>query len=337
MRKLVVLASMALIAQPVSTFAQGQGGGNKGEGGGQAQAGSNADAPAKRGNSGASKQAEPAKPANTNRSAQASDQNRGKEQGQRASSAPSQGQGQSQSQRAEQQRGAKGDVTLRSPVQATIQGNSGNDFRIRTIQAGRYTWRDPGFVGCPPGLAKKDNGCLPPGQARKLSGREDSVLRWFRYSNWYGANRGDDWRYGGGYAYRVDPRSNLIQSVLPLLGGALFGGNSWPQSYSNYQVSPYQDRYYRTGDSFDYRYADGAVFAVDPDTQTIRSIAGLLTGDSWSVGSRMPQGYDFYNVPYDYRDRYADSASSLYRYDDGYVYEIDPTTQLVRRLIELVV
>lgn len=34
-----------------------------------------------------------------------------------------------------------------------------------------YGWQGPmgyGAGGCPPGLAKKQNGCLPPGQAKKL-------------------------------------------------------------------------------------------------------------------------------------------------------------------------
>lgn len=35
-------------------------------------------------------------------------------------------------------------------------------------------------------------------------------------------------------------------------------------------------------------------------------------------------------------DRYADTPQSLYRYSDGYVYEVDPTTQLVRTVIELI-
>lgn len=28
-------------------------------------------------------------------------------------------------------------------------------------------WDDRGHKGCPPGLAKKGNGCMPPGQAKK--------------------------------------------------------------------------------------------------------------------------------------------------------------------------
>ena len=332
MRKLVVLAGVALLALPLSIHAQGQVKGSQGQAGGQgrlAQTGSDADAPGKRGNSGASKQADRAGPAGAGRSAEAPGRDRGEDQGKRASPATVQG----QAQRVVERRGAKADTTTLPPVQA----NRGRDFRIRTIENGRYAWRDPGFQGCPPGLAKKGNGCLPPGQARKLSGFDDGALRWYRYADWYRADRGYDWRYDRGYAYRVDPATSLVQSILPLLGGALFGGNSWPQSYVNYEVPPYYGRYYGSDAAYDYRYADGAVFAVNPKTQVIQSIAGLLTGDSWAIGSPMPQGYDLYNVPYDYRDRYADSGDRWYRYDDGYVYEIDPTTQLVRKLIELVV
>ena len=49
----------------------------------------------------------------------------------------------------------------------------------------------------------------------------------------------------------------------------------------------------------------------------------------------MPAGYDVYNVPYQYRDRYVDTAQSQYRYSDGYVYQVDPTTRLVQAAIQL--
>ena len=49
----------------------------------------------------------------------------------------------------------------------------------------------------------------------------------------------------------------------------------------------------------------------------------------------MPLGYDVYNVPYDYRDRYADGPNANYRYSDGYIYQVDPTTQLIAAAIEL--
>jgi hypothetical protein len=55
------------------------------------------------------------------------------------------------------------------------------------------------------------------------------------------------------------------------------------------------------------------------------------------VGERMPSGYDFYNVPPEYRDRYYDQDNAWYRYSDGYIYEIDPGTLVVRNSIELLV
>ena len=48
-----------------------------------------------------------------------------------------------------------------------------------------------GPKGCPPGLAKKNNGCLPPGQAKKMTRRDDD-RRDRRYEE---ARRGDDDRW----------------------------------------------------------------------------------------------------------------------------------------------
>ena len=45
----------------------------------------------------------------------------------------------------------------------------------------------------------------------------------------------------------------------------------------------------------------------------------------------------FYNLPPEYRDRYYDQDGTWYRYCDGYVYEIDPATLVVRNSIELLV
>jgi Ni/Co efflux regulator RcnB len=44
--------------------------------------------------------------------------------------------------------------------------------RLARNDARRFAQSDTrvlGAAGCPPGLAKKDNGCLPPGQAKKLA------------------------------------------------------------------------------------------------------------------------------------------------------------------------
>ncbi len=211
----------------------------------------------------------------------------------------------------------------------------GDDRRVVDVDDGRVVVlnrdgdRRRVIVGCPPGLAKKDNGCLPPGQARKIE-RD-------RYDYLWGSRNDDDdyrYRYDDGYLYRTNQQGSLL-GYLPVLGGALSLGNMWPSQYDYQPVSRYQSSYFGLNDQRDYRYADGAVYGLDPRTQAISQVAALLTGQQFNVGQPMPAGYDVYNVPYGYRDQYADSADAQYRYNDGYVYQVDPTTQLVQAVIQL--
>jgi hypothetical protein len=189
--------------------------------------------------------------------------------------------------------------------------------------------------GCPPGLARRGNGCVPPGQLRRIAGYAAPYANWYGYSSL--ASDAYRWGYHDGYLYRIDPATSLVAGYVPVLGGALFGGHVWPTSYSGYALPAYQTRWYGWGDDYAYRYANGAVFALDPETQAIAAIAGLLTGDVWTVGAPMPVGYDLYNVPLPYRARYYDRPDAWYRYSDGYVYRVDPETLLVLEVIELLV
>ena len=186
--------------------------------------------------------------------------------------------------------------------------------------------------GCPPGLAKKNNGCLPPGLARQVQraerARYDSLWRVYypdadRYS----------YRYDDGYVYRMTPQGG-VAGWLPVLGGALGLGNVWPARYQ-YQTPPAWYRTYYDLPEGDYRYADGVLYRVDPQDNAINSIVALLTGQPLNVGQALPSGYDVYNVPYAYRNRYVDGPDALYRYSDGYVYQVDPTTRLVQAAIQL--
>lgn len=205
------------------------------------------------------------------------------------------------------------------------------DRRVVAVDDGRIVILRRGdrrvIDGCPPGLAKKDNGCLPPGQARKL----DRV----RYDHLW-RSRDDDYRYryDDGYLYRSNQQGSLL-GYIPVLGGALSMGNPWPSQYDYQPVPSYYSSYYGLNDRYDYRYADGAVYGLDPQTQAISQVAALLTGQQFNVGQRMPAGYDVYNVPYGYRDQYMDTADSMYRYNDGHVYQVDPTTQVVQAIIQL--
>ena len=80
---------------------------------------------------------------------------------------------------------------------------------------------------CPPGLAKKHNGCMAPGRARKLARGQ----RWQNsYGNVYGYGRipysirqqydlSNRYRYyyGNGSLYQVDPRTMAVQQIINTL------------------------------------------------------------------------------------------------------------------------
>ena len=231
-------------------------------------------------------------------------------------------------------------------------GNDRNDVRVRYDDRGRDArgvnvrydgggfWlagdRERGLIdGCPPGLAKKRNGCNPPGQLKDDYRRSlfgvDYRPSLFGLTS-YG--RGD-YYYRDGYLVRYG--NDGISGWIPLLGGALGVGNLWPVGYTSYQVPDYYVDYYGLGGPDRYRYADNVIYRVDPEDAAIMSIAALITGDEFAVGQPMPRGYDVYNVPAPYRDRYYDTPDAYYRYSDGYVYRIDPETQLVAAAIDLLI
>ena len=90
------------------------------------------------------------------------------------------------------------------------------------VQSGLFA---PGINGCPPGLAKKNNGCLPPGQAKKLYniGQRFPLgygQAWnynqipYDMRNQYGFDPRSNYYYGDGYLYRVDPTTMLISQVV---------------------------------------------------------------------------------------------------------------------------
>ena len=297
--------------------------------------------------------------------------------------------------------------------------NDGRVNRIASLAAGDWGSRDRwdrgfsrGLVdGCPPGLWMKNNGCLPPGQERKLLGQSINSFRAasvpLALSNFYPDTPDYYWRYNDGYMYQVDRSSNLVDALLPLIGGGYVPGTMFPSAYSPYYSSgytfpnyfgnsyvpdyygwnafypdsPYMDYrylngnvygvdpysgmvedviptyaygygvgqmlpagygyynvptqyrslYYDTSD-YNYWYAPGAIYQVDPSSQLITAVASLLA-PGMSVGQPMPMGYDVYNVPYAYRSTYYDTPNAWYRYNNGYIYQVDPTTRLVQAVV----
>jgi hypothetical protein len=99
---------------------------------------------------------------------------------------------------------------------------------IVTMRNGARLYALDARGACPPGLAKKNNGCLPPGQAKKL----------YNVGQRYNHNYGHAWTYNqipyhlrtqyrfdqsgryyyrDGYLYQVDPRTMLVRQVISAL------------------------------------------------------------------------------------------------------------------------
>ena len=82
--------------------------------------------------------------------------------------------------------------------------------------------------GCPPGLAKRGNGCMSRGQARKMYNVGQRYNRNFG-STWtynqipeylrsqYRFDHSDRYYYRNGYLYQVDPKTMLVQQAISAL------------------------------------------------------------------------------------------------------------------------
>ena len=136
--------------------------------------------------------------------------------------------------------------------------------------------------------------------------------------------------YGSGANYAVaSPYSGFGYDGYPV-------GSTLPAQYADYNVPyAYRDVYYDTP-QYDYRYANGAIYQVDPQTRVIEALAALVGGDGLGIGQTLPAGYGVYNIPDAYRARFADSSDTWYRYSDGYVYQVDPRTRVINGMFDVV-
>ena len=212
--------------------------------------------------------------------------------------------------------------------------------------AGDDGWRgfSRRFDDCPPGLARKYNGCLPPGQAKRMIGVAlpvalGSQLLDGPYRQWYRDSDRYYYRDDGDYIYRVNRQGGLVDALFPFQDrdySYYDVGTAYPADYNFYNVPQQYQSYYADGNDYNYRYGDGAIYQVNRSDNMISSIVALLAGDL-GVGQQMPSDYGVYNVPMAYRDRYYDTAEAQYRYNDGYIYQADPKTQLITAVIDALV
>ena len=171
-------------------------------------------------------------------------------------------------------------------------------------------------------------GGFMPGQYLPNYYRSSFVPSYYGLNSFYPDYGNDCYRYGYGVVYETDCFTGLVENVIPLYAGGYGVGQLLPSSYSYYNV-PYQYRsmYYPTAD-YSYWYAPGAIYQYDTRSSLITSVAALMA-PGFTIGQPLPMGYNMYNVPYAYRSTYYDTPNAWYRYNNGYIYQVDPATLLV--------
>ena len=139
-------------------------------------------------------------------------------------------------------------------------------------------------------------------------------------------------RYAYGVVYQVDCFTGMVENVIPTYAGGYGVGQLLPSAYSYYNVPmQYRSMYYPTAD-YSYWYAPGAIYQYDRSSSLITSVAALMS-PGFTIGQPMPMGYSAYNVPYAYRATYYDTPNAWYRYNNGYIYQVDPSTLLVTAIV----
>jgi len=171
-----------------------------------------------------------------------------------------------------------------------------------------------------------------PGQYLPASYMNSSMPSYYGFNSFYPNNPYECTRYANGMIYYVDCVTGMILNVVPVYNSGYGVGQMLPSSYGYYNVpSQYRDLYYDTSD-YGYWYAPGAIYQYDQRSNMISSVAALLS-PGMTIGQPMPMGYGAYNVPLSYRDTYYDTPNDWYRYSNGYIYRVDPTTQLVSAIV----
>jgi hypothetical protein len=171
-----------------------------------------------------------------------------------------------------------------------------------------------------------------PGQYLPASYMNSYVPNYYGLSSFYQDSPYGCNRYYDGVVYQVDCVTGMIEGVVPLYASGYGVGQMLPSAYSYYNVPTQYRSLYYDNDDYGYWYAPGAIYQYDNDSSLITSVAALLS-PGFTLGQTLPMGYNTYNVPYAYRTNYYDTQNDWYRYNNGYIYRVDPTTQLVTAIV----
>jgi hypothetical protein len=211
---------------------------------------------------------------------------------------------------------------------------------------------------CPPGLEKKNNGCLPPGQVGR-DGRDD---------RWGGNDRigTTDWidRNRDGYDDRDLNRDRRIDDREWRMAGDRYDDDRYGRDDRNSRTTDWIDRN-RDGyddrdlnrdrriDDREWRTADGQYggdryerdddrYERDDDRYETPEprrggiggvIDNILGGGGLRVGQRVSGNLGA--VPSEYRSQYRDGNGVYYRADNRSIYQIDARTDTVVRIYSL--
>lgn len=105
-------------------------------------------------------------------------------------------------------------------------GGGDRDDGDRGGYRNNYGYHHSSYRNCPPGLAKKHNGCMPPGQYRKYRwNRGQRLPNGYngytsynqlpqRYVDQYNLDPNNRYIYQDNTIYQVDPRTSVIQQIL---------------------------------------------------------------------------------------------------------------------------
>jgi len=108
-----------------------------------------------------------------------------------------------------------------------IRGHSSHAMAMKSGEHGRlFAFETNGR--CPPGLAKRNNGCMAPGQVKKMYRTGQRYNRNFGTAwsydqipetmrSHYNFDQSDRYYYRNGYVYQVDPKTMLVQQVISAL------------------------------------------------------------------------------------------------------------------------
>lgn len=165
-------------------------------------------------------------------------------------------------------------------VRNALRGYDRPDFWGLSLGDGRY-WYDDGYLvslapdGSIGGYVPLLAGALGIGSAWPNYYQPVALPEY--YESYYGLGQYDSYRYADNVVYRIDPQTEAITSIAALLTGDQFTvGQPMPAGYDIYNVPySYREEYYDTPDSW-YRYSDGYVYEVDPETRLIAAAIELL-------------------------------------------------------------